>query len=117
MLRCNNALAIGFQVPVRRLKSLRASLVLLALAAATGCAGAPVQEMYDANQAMRAAQKAGAAQYAPELFAEAQAHLKNARSNLHSGEYRVAREEAELARSKAIEARRQAEAAAPQHQP
>ncbi len=101
----------------RRLSSLRPICLLLFAAAVAACAGAPVQEMYDANQAVRAAQKAGAAQLAPDLYAEAQAHLKAARSNLHAQEYRVARDEAQIAREKAIEARRQAEAAAGKPRP
>ncbi len=76
------------------------------------CAGVPVQQMYDARQAVEAAQKAGAAKYAPDVLAEAQAHLKNAKASMDQGEYRTARDEAELARQKAMEARRAAEAAA-----
>lgn len=98
-------------------KTLAASCTLLALLVVAACAGAPVQEMYDANQAVRAAQKAGAPQYAPDLFGEAQAHLKSAKTNLHAHEYRTARDEAELAREKAMEARRVAEAAAPKTKP
>ena len=98
-------------------KTLFVSTVLLVAAALASCAGAPVQQMYDARQAVRAAEKAGAAQYAPDLLAEAQSHLQNARANMNTHEYRTARDEAELARAKAIEARRQAEAAAPKQQP
>jgi len=89
------------------------SIVLLGCAALAACAGVPAQEMFDARQAVRAAQKAGAPQYAPELFNEAQSHLTSAETNLHGGDYRVARDEADLAREKAIEERRQAEAVAP----
>ncbi len=85
-----------------------AALGALALA---GCAGVPVQEMSDARQAVRAAQEAGGARYAPETMAEAEKLLKSAKSNLGKGEYRAAREEAEQARAKAMEARGQAEAA------
>jgi len=101
----------------RRTHLLLPICLLLLAAAVTACAGAPVQEMYDANQAVRADQKAGAAQYAPDLYAEAQSHLKSARTSLHAQEYRTARDEAQLAREKAIEARRQAEAATPKPQP
>jgi hypothetical protein len=90
---------------------------LLTGALLSACAGAPMQQMYDATQAVRAADKAGAAQYAPELFSQAQGHLKTAKASMHSQDYRVARDEAELAREKAIEARRKAEAAAPPRQP
>jgi hypothetical protein len=98
-------------------KTFLVSIVLLVAAALASCAGAPVQQMYDARQAIRAAEKAGAAQYAPDLLAEAQAHLKSARANIDTQEYRTARDEAELARAKAIEARRQAEAAAAKPHP
>jgi len=76
-----------------------------------GCAGMPLQEMSDARQAIRAAERAGAEKHAPELLAEAQRLVETARLNIHKGEYREAREEAELAREKAMEARRVAETA------
>jgi hypothetical protein len=96
---------------VRRfsLPLLLASLLLgLQLA---GCAGAPVQEMSNARQAIRAAKAAGAEQHAPELYHEAQQLVEAARLNLGKREYRLARDQAEEARSKAIEARRVAEQA------
>ena len=77
----------------------------------SGCIGAPVQEMSNARQAIRAAQKAGAEQHAPTVFAEAQKLLEQAKGNLQHGEYRAAREQAEGARAKALEARRLAEEA------
>jgi hypothetical protein len=90
------------------------SLLALALSAwLVACAGMPVQQQSDARQAIKAAQKADAAKYAPDLLAEAQAHLKTGETNLRSGEYRTARDEFEVAREKAMEARRIAEAAAP----
>lgn len=76
-----------------------------------GCAGMPLQEMSDARQAVRAAESAGAQKYAPELLVEAKSLVETARQNMHKGEYRQAREEAVLARDKATEARRVAEAA------
>jgi acyl-CoA synthetase (AMP-forming)/AMP-acid ligase II len=93
---------------------LRLSTLLIASLAAmqlAGCAGVPVQEMSNARQAVHAAQKAGGAKYAPETMAEAEKLLASAKANLKKGEYRPARDEAELAREKAMEARRQAEAA------
>jgi len=85
--------------------------LLLAGAASGGCAGAPVQEMSNARQAVKAAERAGAATTAPEQFSEAQLLLKNAESLLRRGEYRDARDAAELARTRAVEARGVAEAA------
>ena len=87
------------------------AILLLMLTAAGGCAGAPVQEMSNARQAVRAAEHAGAATAAPELMSESKALLKQAEANLRHGEYRTARDEAELARAKAVEARSVAEAA------
>ncbi len=74
-----------------------------------GCAGAPVQEMSNARQAVKAAERAGAATAAPEVMGEARQLLKSAESHLRRGDYRDARDEAELARTKAVEARRLAE--------
>jgi hypothetical protein len=85
--------------------------LLAAMLAFAGCAGAPVQEMSNARQAVRAANNAGADASAPELMSEARKMLKSAETNLRHGEYRAARDEAELARSKAVEARRIAEQA------
>jgi hypothetical protein len=48
-------------------------------------------------------------------LSEAQAHLKVAKTSLHSGDYRVARDEAEAARGKAMEARSAAETATATH--
>ena len=76
-----------------------------------GCAGMPLQEMSDARQAVRAAERAGAGKHAPELLDEARALVQKASQFMHQGEYREAREDAELARTKAMEARRIAEAA------
>lgn len=76
-----------------------------------GCAGAPLQQLSDARQAVRAAEKAGAGQYAPDLLEEAKRLVESARVNLHRGEYRQSRDDAELARERAMEARRVAEEA------
>jgi hypothetical protein len=69
----------------------------------------PLQELSDARQAVRAAENAGAQQHAPELLAEAKRLVESARNNLQNGEYRQSRDDAELAREKAMEARRIAE--------
>lgn len=85
------------------------SWLLFCAVALAGCAGAPVQEMSNARQAVRAAEHAGANTRAPELMSEARQALRSAEGHLRQGEYRTAREEAELARTKAVEARRVAE--------
>ncbi len=93
------------------------AFALLSGAVLGGCAGAPVQEMSNARQAVRAAEQAGAATTAPAVMAEAKQLLKSAESHHRRGDYRAARDEAELARTKAIEARGLAEAAKAPKQP
>ena len=93
------------------------AFALLSGAVVSGCAGAPVQEMSNARQAVRAAEHAGAAATAPEVFDEARQLLKSAESLLRRGDYRSARDQAELARTKAVEARSLAEAAKASQQP
>jgi hypothetical protein len=93
------------------------AVTLLSGAVLAGCAGAPVQEMSNARQAVKAAERAGATTAAPELMAEARVRLKSAESHLRRGEYRDARDDAELARAKAVEARRLAEDSAPRANP
>lgn len=88
------------------------SLLMVALMSVwtlAGCAGAPLQEMSDARQAVRSAERAGAERYAPEPLAEARRLVERARGSMQKGEYREARDDAELARAKAMEARRIAE--------
>jgi lipopolysaccharide export LptBFGC system permease protein LptF len=97
--------------PLTRLTSPLLLVALLFGLLSAGCAGAPAQQMSDARQAIRAAELAGAQQHAPELLAEAQQLVERARTNLQNGEYRQARDDAELAREKAMQARRMAEAA------
>ena len=53
----------------------------------------------------------------PRVMAEAKQLLKSAESHLRRGDYRAARDEAELARTKAVEARGLAEAAKAPKQP
>jgi len=96
---------------VRRSRSF-AVWLLVCIVAAVGCAGAPVQEMSNARQAVRAAEKAGATTLAPDLLTEARQALRSAETHLRQGEYRTARDSAELARAKAVEARRVAESSA-----
>jgi hypothetical protein len=86
-------------------------LALLGAMQLAGCAGAPVQEMSNARQAVRAAQQAGGAKHAPEAMSEAERLLQSAKTNQSKGEYRIARELAEQARDKAMVALHEAEAA------
>lgn len=68
------------------------------------CTGAPVQEMSDARQAVRAAQAAGAAEYAPEQLQSAITLIDAAQEDLRRQEYRSALRSAVEARRRAMEA-------------
>lgn len=82
-------------------RSLAIALTALAVA---GCAGAPVQEMSDARQAVRAAQAAGAADRAPMQLGEAERLISEAQEQLRRHAYRDARRNAEQAREAAVRA-------------
>jgi mannose/fructose/N-acetylgalactosamine-specific phosphotransferase system component IIC len=89
-------------IAIQRAKlALLSALVCVCLAA---CASAPVQEMSDARQAIRAAQDAGAATAAAKPLADAQTALSRAESLLNKRFFRAARRNAEEAHSKAVEA-------------
>ena len=90
------------------LKTGIAPIIVMLAALLAGCASAPVQEMSDARQAIRAAQDAGAATSAPALFAEAQQALNRAEGLLDKRFFRAARRNAEQAHEKAVEALEQA---------
>lgn len=77
------------------------------------CAGAPVQEMSDTRQTIRAAEHAGAENVAPSQLAEAREGLRRAEDNLRQRDYRAARREAETAHAKAVEALKVASAGQP----
>ena len=78
-------------------------LVVAGLALAA-CAGAPVQEMSNARQAIRAARDAGADKTAPQKLNEAEVLLNRAEDSLERRAYREARRNAIAARDKAAEA-------------
>ena len=83
----------------------RISLASLAFALAlAACAGAPVQEMSNARQAIRAARDAGADKAAPQKLNEAEVLLNRAEDSLERRAYREARRNAIAARDKAAEA-------------
>jgi outer membrane murein-binding lipoprotein Lpp len=83
---------------------LRFLAVFIGVACLAGCAGAPVQEMSDARQALAAAQAAGASNSTSPDFSAAQADIARAESHLQAQEFTRAR----LA---AMEAKRHAAAA------
>lgn len=69
-----------------------------------GCTNAPVQEMSNARQAIRAARDAGADRIAPQKLSEAQDFLERAEVSLQNRSYRDARRNAVAARGRASEA-------------
>jgi len=81
-----------------------AGVVALGTLLLASCASAPVQEMSNARQAIRAAQDAGAANKAPATLTEAQGALNRAEGLLHKKFYRAARHSAEEAHTKALAA-------------
>ena len=80
------------------------AFALAACGLLSACASAPVQEMSNARQAIRAARDAGAEQVAAEQMSEARAFLERAEANLQTREYRDAKRNAVAARGKAAEA-------------
>jgi len=94
---------VHFRFPIR---ATIARLLLATVAAwlLAACASAPVQEMSDARQAIRAAQEAGAEKSAAAQLSEAQIALNRAEGDLNKRYFRRARRNAEEAHRKAVEA-------------
>jgi 3-deoxy-D-manno-octulosonic-acid transferase len=92
------------------MKNLLLACLLLTLAA---CAGAPVQEMSDARQAIRAAQAAGAVERAPDQLGRAQSLIDEAQRQLQRHEYGEAQRNALEAREEAVKALQIAREAVP----
>lgn len=82
----------------RRASSLAALLLLAA------CAGAPVQEMSDARQAVAAAEQVLAGKPTSATLESARKYLEAAQTALDSGDYSTARQDAQLARQLALRA-------------
>ena len=70
---------------------LRFLVILIGVAYLVGCAGAPVQEMSDARQAIAAAQAAGATTLTSPDFYAAQAAVARAEKHLQAQEFTRAR--------------------------
>ena len=99
-------------------RSLRFFLLLYLMLACMGlvaCAGAPVQEMSNARQVIRAAYDAGVRADSNTSLSEAERLLGQAEIQLQRGEYRGARRDALAAREKAAEALRVVQAQAAEH--
>lgn len=82
----------------------------LAAAALYACAGAPVQEMSDARQALAAAEQAWSGKTASADMESARRYIQAAQAALDQGDYSTAREDAQLARQAALRALMQAQA-------
>jgi hypothetical protein len=82
----------------------QALALALMCAGMVACAAAPVQEMSNARQAIKAARDAGAERLAPDKLSEAQALLEQAETNLQNRSYRDARRNAVAAHGRAVEA-------------
>jgi hypothetical protein len=81
----------------------------LSLSTLAGCAAtAPVQEMSDARQALRAAEQAGAHERELPSYLVARELLDSAEALLNAGDYRGARAKADRARRHAVAAREEA---------
>jgi Domain of unknown function (DUF4398) len=80
------------------------AILAVAGLAMSACVSAPVQEMSNARQAIRAAREAGAEKTAPQKLSEAEVLLNRAEDSLERRAYREARRNAIAARDKAAEA-------------
>ena len=74
-----------------------------------GCAAAPIQAMSDARQAIEAAVQSGGDQKAAQQMQDARTAMTQAETALKRVQYKRARELAQEARAKAIEAQRASE--------
>lgn len=74
-----------------------------------GCAAAPIQAMSDARQAIEAAVQSGGDQKAAQQMQDARTAMAQAETALKKVQYKRARELAQAARAKAIEAQRASE--------
>lgn len=86
------------------------NIILVALLAVTviyavSCSSPASKELTDANDALQAARDAGAQQYAPEEYGEAEELIRRAQELMDQGKHNEARELLEEARFKAIEAK------------
>lgn len=95
---------LSFSRLLRGSHLLRGLFLALLCAGAVGCAGAPVQEMSNARQAIKAARDAGAESVAPDKFSEARSLMEQAETSLQKGAYDDARRSAVAAKTKATEA-------------
>lgn len=87
---------------MKTVPSLFRFFLLIAVLVISACAGAPVQEMSNARQALEAARKAGAETRANNELRSAEELLQRAEQALIEGNYKQARADAEAARNQAV---------------
>lgn len=80
-------------------------MIFVVVVLLAGCSGAPVQEMSDARQAIKAAISVGAQTKSPKSFSKAQKYLLSAKAALEQGHFSRARSNAIRAKHHAIKAR------------
>ena len=85
-------------------RGLRLLAVGLAAVALYACAGAPVQEMSDARQALAAAEQAWTGKTPSSDMESARRFMQQAQAALDAGDFATAREDAQLARQAALRA-------------
>jgi len=94
---------------MNRTHKLRALTLLVATGTGlVACAGAPVQDMSNARQTIRAAHEAGAMDYSPDNLRAADKSLQNAKQAIDLRKYQEARREARAATRSAAAARNMA---------
>ncbi|HEY1774312.1 MAG TPA: DUF4398 domain-containing protein [Gammaproteobacteria bacterium] len=86
----------------KRLHGLRLAAALAALTLLMACAGAPVQEMSDARQAVAAAEQSLDGKPVTPDLARARQYLQAAQTALDAGDFGTAREDAQFARQLAL---------------
>jgi hypothetical protein len=118
LLRSIEKIAMVSQSSLHRLTlvMLGMGLSVAASVGVAGCAGAPVQEMSNARQAIKAARDAaGSSAETPASLLEAEALLNRAEDSLQKRAYKQARRDAIAARGKAAEALNTSRTAAEDH--
>lgn len=81
------------------------ALILITAFYAVSCSSPANKELTDANDALQEARDAGAEQYAPDEYGEAEELIRRAQELMEQGKHNEARELLEEARFKAIEAK------------
>ena len=89
---------------LRRTPHILRALLLATVLAVAACQTAPVQEMSDARQAISVAREAGAEEHAAADLKAAVDYLQSAERHLNERRYESARQDAEQAKLKALEA-------------